>query len=82
MMNRWNKLGLRRRKMIKALDDLDLPMFVDLKCPICKSKIEFKNKHRIKVNIESEGYVKMSSSWLETEGCKNPMCEWSKVQNE
>ena len=51
------------------------------KCPGCGEPIEYFNSKEITVNIESCQKVSVGTMFLKLAvPCKNPFCEWSKLE--
>ena len=62
----------------------DNSSFFSMKCPSCKSKIVFHGMAKgygIKVNCESKGEVHVPGMTHLWKACRNPLCEWSKVED-
>jgi hypothetical protein len=49
-------------------------------CPGCGVDIAFWSDGKITVNCHNRRDVKVPGLWVTESGCKNPMCEWSKVK--
>jgi hypothetical protein len=53
---------------------------LEAECPGCKKTMRFEKPGYLKVNIESEGKIPLKNWFTITSTCKNPLCEWSKIQ--
>jgi len=53
--------------------------FFEMPCPQCGELIVFVVR-MLKVRCESKGEVDAGDFWQLWQGCSNPFCEWSKIQ--
>ena len=71
---------ITRRRMFKKFQFNDNELHFG-RCPVCNSRILFKNFGNIPVNIESNGYVFDDElNFFRIVGkCNNALCKWSSI---
>jgi len=51
-------------------------------CPCCGSQIHWVKHGSLDVNVHSRNPITVENFFTLERGCKNPLCEWSKVQGD